>query len=463
MKISNKTLKYAACGVVILSQVVTFSSCKNEEDDLFNSSAAERLMQAEKDYTERFISSEGGWVMELYPTNEILDPTDDYVNMGKGYLVLNKFNNDNSVTVGMKNAESGNSYVEDNSAWQIISDNGPVLTYNTYNKVLHTFSDPAGNGDIGTGIGGDYEFVVISLEKDAQIGMLKGKKRGTYNRITRLAPGTNFEEYLNDVNDFTIKTFGETAPNYIVMDLAGYKYKIEGISSGIGNIYPYDGDAIADESYWCYLITKRDGKYYLRFRDEFIPSDETVPSVQEFVYDESKVAFVSVDDAECTIKGPEAEDVPNIFERSLMNGCTWSWNKESSMSDSFKQFHSDMCTGIEEYGSSYAMNGNVQLKMTSNNTKALLIINYTMNKKSQKIQYRYNVEFVGGKLKLTYDTYVDSNSSRMYDKIPALKTYVDSFVTEISASATSIGAFSLSDINLTIGGSDMWFNASYSK
>ena len=48
---------------------MSFTACVNEEDDLFDQSAAERLNQSKVTYTERFASSEAGWIMEYYPTN----------------------------------------------------------------------------------------------------------------------------------------------------------------------------------------------------------------------------------------------------------------------------------------------------------------------------------------------------------------------------------------------------------
>lgn len=444
MKIFNKTLNYAACGVVILSQVVTFSSCKNEEDDLFSSSAAERLMQAEKDYTKRLISSEGGWLMELYPTNDILEPDDDYLNQGIGYLVLQKFNTDNSVLVGMNNDESGNKYIEDSSAWQIISDNGPVLTYNTYNEVMHTFSDPAGNGDIGTGIGGDYEFVVVSLEENAQFAMLKGKKRGTYNRLTRLPAGTNFEEYLEDVKNFTVNTFGESVPNYVVMDLDGAKYKLEGINEPICNIYPYDGDAIADQSFWPFLISKRDGSYFLRFRDK-VEFGKDVQGEQEFRFDESLPGFVGVTNAENKITGPTKEDITSIFVRSIQKGGSWKINKTDGEGALGKAITA-MFDGMQEFNKSYSIN---TISFAPNSDQISLKINFNQGRSKVTLDYYFDVNLEGTNVTLTYDQAKNTTAEKYLTNVPAIKEFIDMISGKsLTAMPMSAGAFSLSKIKL---------------
>ena len=86
-----------------------------------------------------------------------------------------------------------------------------MLSFSTYNDILHYFSDPA-IYDQGNGLSGDYEFVMVDVPEDHQTIMLKGKKRGTYVRLTRLPDGTDFETYLKDVYDFQNRQrrFGKT-------------------------------------------------------------------------------------------------------------------------------------------------------------------------------------------------------------------------------------------------------------
>ena len=101
------------------------TSCVHEEDDIFDASAAERLNAASEKYSQLLESSEGGWVVEYYPTNE------DALTTGQGYLWTVKFNKDESCKVGMNNYFSNNAYRECTSLWEVITDNGPVLTFNS--------------------------------------------------------------------------------------------------------------------------------------------------------------------------------------------------------------------------------------------------------------------------------------------------------------------------------------------
>ena len=153
-----KNLVYISLMVASLLSV----GCAGEEDDLFDASAAERLNAASDKYSELLESSEGGWVIQYYPTNDG-EPT-----TGQGYLWCVQFNKDHSVRVGMNNYFSGNSYKEEVSGWDVITDNGPVLSFSTANSLVHAFSDPdrrsvpGSSDDVwGVGIGGDYEFVIV--------------------------------------------------------------------------------------------------------------------------------------------------------------------------------------------------------------------------------------------------------------------------------------------------------------
>ena len=151
---ANKILTAA----LLLGSLVMTTACSNEEDDIFDQSAAERLNAASETYSNLLTAGTGKWAMEYFPTNN----TDRYT--GSGYLMTMKFDKSSAVTVGMKNIFSNNVYREATSMWQVITDDGPVLSFNTWNDNLHQFSQPedipfttgSGNNEQGTGVGGDY-------------------------------------------------------------------------------------------------------------------------------------------------------------------------------------------------------------------------------------------------------------------------------------------------------------------
>ena len=260
-----------------------FVGCAGEEDDLFNKTAAERLNEASDLYSSRLTAQPNGWAMQLYPT------TKDEAPYGNGYLLLLRFNTNHTVVAAMNNSMSSNVFKEDSSAWDVITDNGPVLTFNTYNTVIHTFTNPEDisstgskdepNDETGTGIGGDYEYIITDAPEDASYMMLKGKKRGTYNLLTPVEEGIDYQSYLEDVKNFQNNMFPSNSPTYDIVHYGDSIYKMEGANDGIPNIYPFDKDAVINESFNPFLVTKRGDDYYLRFRDAKTYGDVTV---QEF-------------------------------------------------------------------------------------------------------------------------------------------------------------------------------------
>lgn len=353
---------------LLLGTALLYTGCVNEEDDLFSQSAAERLNQATIDYTERLINTPAGWAIEYYPTPDVLSPDDDNAPMARGYLLLGKFVKGGSVDMGMNISGTDfvknnyidqnifGKYVSDKSTWDVITDNGPVLSFNSYNKCMHIFSDPA-IFKTGSGLEGDYEFTIISLPEEGNTSMLKGKKRGTYVRMTKLDADTDFEEYTADINRFTDKYFTSLSPNSNIMRIGDAMYKIEKASTGIMNIYPYDGDNVANEDFYPYLITRHEGKYYLRFRD-VIAKEGVEGDIQEFVFDETTERFTDVENEANIIEG----GLPAPFFTECLNtGKSWRWVRDTPMSDYMK-----------------AMNDKIYEQFKSN-TYTLSNINFTKN------------------------------------------------------------------------------------
>ena len=261
-----------------------FTSCKNEEDDIFEATAAERLNAASALYSARLTAQPNGWAMQYYPTYDNEDPN------GAGYLLLCRFNKDYTVDVSgynwphwesVFNVESrdyemkvyyNKQYITDTSYWEVITDNGPVLSFNSYNDALHLFSDPD-YYETGTGFGGDYEFVVVDAPEDASYMMLKGKKRGTYNLLTPVEEGVDYETYLREVSEFQDKYFTSQSPVGCYIVFGDSLYIMEDANAGLPSIYPEGSDKIASQTFHPFLITKRGNDFYLRFRDAFERDD----------------------------------------------------------------------------------------------------------------------------------------------------------------------------------------------
>jgi hypothetical protein len=92
--------------------------------------------------------------------------------------------------LGAKTAQTDNVYKEYTSNYNLTTENGPSLVFNTYNMALHPFIDP----DVNTTGWADFEFVVYDLTDD--VIRLKGKWTNIETRLVRLPGGISGEQYV---------------------------------------------------------------------------------------------------------------------------------------------------------------------------------------------------------------------------------------------------------------------------
>jgi len=161
-------------------------SCVDEEKDIFELPAAERMNKVLKEYKDILTSAEYGWISEYYPEKD---------HAIGGYAMICKFHTDGKVEVMCEIDTNQPAQTNATSTYSIIPEQGPMLSFNTYNPVMHYFSEPS-SADVD-GMAGDYEFVILEATNDKII--MKGKKYGN-NLVFRRADGTvSSEKYLQEV------------------------------------------------------------------------------------------------------------------------------------------------------------------------------------------------------------------------------------------------------------------------
>ena len=145
---------------------LTFQSCLKDQEDVFDDSAAARLTKTLQEAQKVLVGAEYGWRMYYYP-----DPDKSY----GGYVYTLKFTND-KVTVY---SEIFDGAAE--SLYKMTRDDGPVLSFDTFNQNMHYFATPSGSmrnlyGESGRyqAYKGDFEFVIYKAT--AQEVILKGKR-----------------------------------------------------------------------------------------------------------------------------------------------------------------------------------------------------------------------------------------------------------------------------------------------
>lgn len=174
-----------------------FTACTSEVDDVFDQSSAERISDAISNDTELLTSASGGWLMKFYADT-----------LYGGYNVRCKFNADNTVSV--QNEMYGDTIVS--SHYTLAQSEGVVLSFDTYNELIHVFSDPdrsvSGFGNNGEGMNGDFEFRVISACADSIV--LLGKKHESRIVMTPLSSDSQWSDYISDVKriESKVNSFG---------------------------------------------------------------------------------------------------------------------------------------------------------------------------------------------------------------------------------------------------------------
>lgn len=451
-----KTIRNIFSVTILMAVALTFAGCQGEEPDLFEKSAAERLNEVADDYAKILAESEAGWIMEYYPTNSNEDPT------GLGYLMLVDFDNNGSVKIGMLNDMTEGAYEESTSLWEIITDNGPVLSFSTYNEILHYFSDPA-LYDQGLGLEGDYEFVMVDVPEDHQTIMLKGKKRSTYVRLTRLPAGTDFEAYLADVRAFQKKIFSDKAPNYDYMQLGEKEYEMADMSTTLPNMYLYGTDAIANEYHIPFIVTKIDGAYHLRFRTApFDLGIEDEANPQEFVYNEGQDKFVSVDNESYVIEG----DVPARFFKQNLDGSgtvIWKFDRNTNKSEAMQAIFDKAYDNFQTIAYTFE---NAAIMKASETNNLRLTCSYMKKQGNRYIKQTTNYLY---EMATTRDgdniafSFVGCNEAAqtLLTTFPDVKAFVDAIIGQTFKVDAANSRFNLNGVKLTnASDGNIWFDIS---
>lgn len=417
----KKVISIFALSALFLS---SFYSCKNEEEDLFDQTSALRLEAAKKNYTELLSSADNGWAMEYFATDKY-----------KGYLMLVKFNKDGSIKIAAKDDLTNNRYTEEEgSLYELIADNGPVLTFNSATNLLHRFSAPEDipgtkEDEKGTGYGGDYEFIMVSPISEKDNILMKGKKNGVYIQMIRLNENQDWEDYFAKQSALKDKLFGSNV-NPVLLSIADKNFEIHDISTGISRYIPEGGDLITDSKERSVVLNSEGFRL-------ITPITENGHTVQNFVYDESNDIFTCPDDPEVSIKG--IAKFPFMWQQMTLaeRPKTWSFNASSKMSDKFK---SELQPIINEFNAvRYAF---VSFAFQVDNDNLVLRLTVRSNTGASRIaNYYYTVEGSIDDLTIAYKE-ADSNGESY------LRFGVESFVKNIMSDSFSL-APDVTNLNLS--------------
>ncbi|MDE6229620.1 MAG: DUF4302 domain-containing protein [Muribaculaceae bacterium] len=223
----------------VLAAALGLGACSNDDERIFDESAADRLESSKQTSFDALTADGGKWALEYFSNTE--EP---------GYLFVVEFRPDKSVTFTTDHKWIGGAEKSETSMFDVITDNGIVLTFNTYNTLFHVFSDPADitgpdaptdNGEdideTGFGHEGDYEFMM--MENDGQTIRLRGKKHALNSYVRRLPADTDVSEYLAHARAQRSQFDSKRFPTYTMTETAtGKTYDITGLAAGVVSCMP---------------------------------------------------------------------------------------------------------------------------------------------------------------------------------------------------------------------------------
>lgn len=192
----NKIFNILALGALLLA-----TSCSlHDDNEIFDTPAAQRIEESIASDKALLESATNGWELHLWMGED---------NAGGGYTYLMKFNN-GKVSVGSEIADPD---MRTSSSYDVIADEGPVLTFNTYNQIFHYAANPESDG---SQIQQDYEFVILRATNDSIF--LRGKKYGNKMVMTRLADDVSWTDEIAKIQQvdkdlmmtFTIRNNGDS-------------------------------------------------------------------------------------------------------------------------------------------------------------------------------------------------------------------------------------------------------------
>lgn len=366
--------------ILLLTVSAMSTSCKLEEDDIFSESAAVRLNNAKAEYKSILSAASNGWKMEYFATPA-----------SEGFTFLMKFDSSELVTVAAKNQYTANTYKTENSLYDVITDNGPVLTFNSYNTLLHYFSNPE-NPD-GAGLEGDYEFIV--LKADSNLVSLKGKKRGTYIKLSTLPRQQNWNNYMLHLDSINTSLFsGSTNKLNLIIGKDSF-YAVNG-TTGIFKIITHTEDPLTDGVSMPFIITSEGLRLYSNYTD----GDKALMNFK-LSADNQKL--------ECTDANTQAYfSGPNPSDYFMSDAATWSFTFTKPMGTNFKAIYDKIVANCKsKLKESFT---DLWLKMYTSSTTSYYALSFKSGKYTGNYKFSRTIT-TDGKVHLNYEGVTDTNGT----------------------------------------------------
>ncbi len=232
MKYKNILQVLPVLAVISLST----TGCKFEQEDLFDETASLRLTHQNDKIKSRLVeqSKDGkyGWVIQYHVAG-----TDEL--SFEGFNLLGRFYADKKVTLAsdhryLRDGNSGK-YTEYTSTYNMLEEEGPVLSFDTWSDILTVFEDPVDPSkapgsliENGEGMFGDHNLIFQAM--DGQTIQFCGQR---HRASVRFVPCDRpWQQYLNDTKALKSKVANSTLTSYYVICKTDTMYFV-GLNKGL--------------------------------------------------------------------------------------------------------------------------------------------------------------------------------------------------------------------------------------
>lgn len=252
---TNKILLYTLLALPAL----LMQSCLKDQEDIFDKPYSQRMEEYLQAAQDSLVSAPYGWAFDYYPENN-----QSY----GGFTYTIAFSKD-ADTVRFENNPDDGKLV---SLYKMKEDDGPVLSFDTYNNFLHKYATPS-NGKY-QGYKGDFEFVIDSVGN----GVVKvhGKKTGNTLYLRKLTePASSYMAKVVDMGDSFF-------PSEVDLTIGGKPYQIVFTDLTNRQADIYEGGQYLTTS--AYNFTDKGLRLYQ-------PLTINGVRVQDFTYDDDKLTM----------------------------------------------------------------------------------------------------------------------------------------------------------------------------
>ena len=280
---SAHTLAWVAAAGFVLAGCTRF-----QEEDLFDESASQRIASFNEDLRSRLVEQSSndnyGWVIQYFVASEF-----------EGFNLFGSFYDNGKVNIAgnhrfLRGGNAGK-YTESLSFYQVLSEDGPVLSFNTWNDVLTVFVDPVDPSQApsllvsdGEGMHGDQNLVFQGYRGDTIL--FSGERNS--GRVRFVPCDRPWQDYIRDT---------ESNKNYITNNAITSYYVVCGtdtlyfknLRNGLFTYCERVNDPLFPSTINCVFTPTG---FYLQRRNSIAGT-----SFQEFTLSEDKTCLVSENDS----------------------------------------------------------------------------------------------------------------------------------------------------------------------